>query len=275
MNQEQKDYIYNLIYEKRFSIFNRINKEEKFNLFLKSNNINFDFDITIRSVIKFLKNIDDSCLIDGCLNKRDFIGVRKGTERTEYGFKKFCSDECYKKSISNRQIGKGNTCHRMSEKSFKSMCEKNSKIMKDKIKKGEFKPNISNSWHKGNSYLILDNKKIRYRSSWEAFFHICNLNLKYEDIRIEYKYLGKKHNYIVDFIDYENKILYEVKPKSSINIKRNKNKRYYAKKWCKNNNYEYVYITEKWIIENIDKNIDNLKNQPDSEEIIRKLKRYK
>lgn len=163
----------------------------------------------------------------------------------------------------------------MSKESFRSMCEKNSKIMKDKIKSGEFKPNISNSWHKGKCYLILNNEKIIYRSSWEAFFHLCNEKLKYEDIRIEYKFKGEKHNYIIDFIDYENKILYEIKPKNSLNLERNKKKSHYAKKWCKENNYSYVYITEDWLLPNIEKNINKLENQPDGDEIKRKLKRYK
>lgn len=35
MEQRQKDYIYNLIYDNRFSILNNKNKEERFKEFLK------------------------------------------------------------------------------------------------------------------------------------------------------------------------------------------------------------------------------------------------
>lgn len=275
MEQKQKEYIYELIYNNRFSILSNKNKENRFKDFLNKNNIFFDFEVTIRNVVKFLKNINDKCLIDVCLNKREFIGIRKGTDRTEYGFKKFCSNECYRKNLSNRQMGDKNTCHKMTEETFKSMCDKNSKIMKEKIKVGEFKPNISNSWHKGKCYLILNNEKKSYRSSWEAFFHLCNEKLKYEDTRIEYVFNGEKNNYIIDFTDYENKILYEIKPKTSINLERNKKKRHYAKKWCKKNNYRFIYITEDWLLLNMDSNLYRLENQPDAEEIKRKLKRYK
>ena len=274
MEQSQKDFIYDLIYQNRFSIFNSNKKEDRFISFLNMNDIKFNFDITISNVIKYLKNIDDDCLIPECKNKRIFIGIRND-KRTDFGFKKYCSGECYKKHISIRQKGKNNTCHRMSDETFKSMCDKNSKIMKDKIKNGEFKPNITNSWHKGFSYLTINEKIIKYRSSWEAFFHLCNTNLKYEDIIIQYKFENKNHNYIVDFVDYENKILYEIKPKSSIKFDKNIAKNKYTTEWCSLNGFVYKYITEKWILENFENNIHKLNGQPDKENIIRKIKRYK
>ena len=274
MEQSQKDYIYDLIYKNRFSIFNSSQKEDRFISFLNKNDIKFNFDITISNVVKYLKNIDDTCLISGCTNKREFIGIRNNN-RTDFGFKKYCSYECYKKHISIRQRGENNTCHRMSDESFKSMCNKNSQIMIEKIKNGEFKPNITNSWHKGFSYLTINGQIIKYRSSWEAFFHICNLNLKYEDIVIPYKFKNKNHNYIVDFIDCVNKILYEIKPNSSINLEKNKMKSKYTKEWCSINGFTYEYITEKWLLENFENNIYKLDEQPDRENIIRKIKRYK
>lgn len=276
MVQSEKDIIYKKIYDNRFSIFNSSRKEERFLKFLEDNNINFNFDISIRNVIKYLKNIDDNCLIDGCNNKREFIGIRKENgRRSEFGFKKFCSKECYNKNLSIRQRGSNNTCHKMSKESFKSMCEKNSKIMKDKINSGEFQPQITNSWHKGLSYLIINGEKKKYRSSWEAFFHLCNPGLCYEDIRIKYIYKDNEHNYIVDFVDYENRILYEVKPESTMNNNRNKEKHYYAENWCQENYYTLKYITEEWLSNNLSNNIKLLKSQPDGDNILRKLKKYR
>ena len=272
MDQKQKDKIYKLIFEKRYSIFNRKEKEEKFMLFLEKNNINFNFKISIKNVIAYLKNIEKKCQIDECDNERIFVGIRN---KENFGFNSFCSNNCYKKSISIRQMGENNTSHRMSEETFKNMCRKNSKKMKANIKNGSFTPNITNSWHGSFSYLTIDNKKFRYRSSWEAFFHLCNPKLLYEDIRIEYLFKDISHNYIIDFVDYDEKILYEIKPKSTIGLSKNTTKRRYAEEWCLLNGYEFIYITEDWIIENKEKFIHLLDNQPDGDNIIRKLKRYK
>lgn len=274
MDQSQKDKIYELINKNKFSIFNnKKNKEERFLSFLKENNITLPVNNNIYNVISFLKNVDIKCKIDECNNNRIFIGIRNDN-RTEYGFKKFCSKECEYKGISLRQIGSGNTCHRMTEESFKSMCDKNSIIMKEKIKKGEFTPNITNSWNHGTSYLIINNKKIKYRSSWEAFFHLCNNDLEYEKLRIEYKYNNKSHNYIVDFIDKKNKKLYEIKPISQLDKLIVKIKEEYCLKWCKENDYELVFITEDWYIKNLNNFKILLEDQPDGINIYKKLKKF-
>jgi len=41
-------------------------------------------------------------------------------EIRNFGFNSFCSDNCYNKSISIRQMGENNTSHRMSEETFKN-----------------------------------------------------------------------------------------------------------------------------------------------------------
>lgn len=274
MEQSQKDEIYELINKNKFSIFNnKKNKEERFLSFLIDNNIVLPIEVNIYNAISYLKNIDIKCKIDNCSNNRIFLGIRNDN-RTEFGFKKFCSKECEYKGISIRQKGSNNTCHRMTEESFKSMCNKNSIIMKSKIKNGEFTPNITNSWNRGTSYLILDNKKNKYRSSWEAFFHLCNNHLEYEKLRIEYKLDGNIHSYIVDFIDHKNRKLYEIKPYSQLDRKIVKVKEDYCLKWCEKNNYELVFITEDWYIENFSKLKKLLDEQPDGKNIYKKLKKF-
>ena len=274
MEQSQKDEIYELINRNRYKIFNnRQNKEQRLIAFLRDNNILLPIEISIYNTISYLKNIETKCGIEKCNNNRIFVGIRNDG-RTEYGFKKFCSKECQYKEISIRQKGRNNTCHRMTEESFKSMCEKNSIIMKNKIKNGEFTPNITNSWNYGTSYLILNNRKVKYRSSWEAFFQLCNRNLEYEKLRIEYRYNNEIHNYIVDFIDDKNKKLYEVKPNSLLKTEVVKIKEEYCLKWCKENGYDLVFITENWFIKNLNKFKYLLDDQPDGKNIFEKLKRF-
>jgi len=85
---------------------------------------------------------------------------------------------------------------------------KNSKIMKEKILLGEFTPNSNNrNTHWDSSY---NGKK--YRSSWEALYQYFYPDDEYETLRIEYKINSINSIYILDFINYNNKIVTEVKP---------------------------------------------------------------
>lgn len=66
---------------------------------------------------------------------------------------------------------------------------------------------------------------------------------------------NKTRTYIVDFVDYENRILYEVKPKINTTNQNVLDKEKYAIQWCKENNYEFKYITESWFIKNVNEEI--------------------
>lgn len=211
----------------------------------------------------------------GCLfpNRNDFIEI----SRRKYGIFKFCDDvRCNYSSISNRQRGENNTSHRMSDETFKSMCLKNSIKMKLNIKEGRFIPNITNSWAKSrceiefyrNDILI----KMKTRSTWDAYFQIHNPNLIYEKVIIQYKYNKQEHNYIVDFVDFENKIIYEIKPTSNLDNKKNISKIKYAKKWCKTNGYRFLIIKESWFKKNY--NEQNIVGQPCEEKMRRNLKQF-
>lgn len=118
--------------------------------------------------------------------------------------------------------------------------------VKNKIKEGEWTPNIINSYTRKN-FLWLDKK---YRSSWEAGFHQLNPDCYYEDLKIDYYYQEKWRIYIVDFIDYKKRIVYEIKPTSKQKDYITKVKIKAAQKWCEENNFEFKLINENYFIEN-------------------------
>ena len=130
--------------------------------------------------------------------------------------------------------------------------KKQSITMKEKIQNGEFTPCVTNSWC--NSRVKIKSCSYPFRSSWECIFWLLNNNCKYEDLRLPYiDEYGDDRIYITDFIDYENKILYEIKPKCNLDNDNIKNKEKYATKWCLINGYRYVIITEDYFLENIDR----------------------
>lgn len=277
MDVKQKNEIFELIFIKdKMKIFNRKNKDERLKEYIEKNDIKlegFNQELNTKNLLIFLKNINTKCLLSGCNNERPFIRFRSGKE-TEYGFSFFCSSKCVNKSRSIRQIGENNSCHKMTEETFNNMRKKNSIIMKEKIKNGTFTPNITNSWSKSKINLILNNKEINYRSSWEAFFHLCNQHLEYEKLRIEYEHNNEKHYYIVDFVDNINKIVYEIKPDRCRNIKMVIIKENVLEKWAKVNNYEHYIIGNDWFENNFNVNKHLLTGQKTEDEIIRKLKQF-
>lgn len=274
LSMNKKKFIYKKKQVDSIHVLNKLIFD--FNYNIKFNSITECFDFLTEHWNKKCKNVN--CLNNRKItslfpNRKDFLLVNK-----KYGIYKFCEEQsCNYKSISERQIGSNNTCHRMTEDSFRSMCEKNSKKMKLNIKEGRFIPNITNSWAKSRCEVcfIRDNKKItiKTRSTWEAYFQLFNTNLIYEKIVIPYLYKNVEYNYIVDFVDFENKMLYEIKPLSNKDAEIVKVKTKFARKWCKLNGYRYILITDKWFIKNY--NQDLLLGQPDAEKIIKNLKQFK
>jgi hypothetical protein len=267
-------FIYKKLDIDKLSSLNRIFLELEYDL---------KFD-KIKSCFEFLtEHWDKKCKSENCLNKRKITSLFPNREdfnlvRKKYGIYKFCDDpRCNYKSISDRQLGENNTSHRMSSETFKSMCDKNSIKMKANIRDGKFIPNVTNSWaksrceiefYRGNEFI-----KTKTRSTWEAYFQLFNVDLIYEKVIIPYKYKGVHHNYIVDFVDTENKILYEIKPLSNIDDDKVRVKIRYARKWCKLTNYKFVLITDKWFIRNYNETIVN--GQPSEDKIVKNLKQFK
>ena len=129
--------------------------------------------------------------------------------------------------------------------------------MKNYIKSGRWTPAITNSWCHSKIQLkyLLNNQVIskNVRSSWEAFFQLLNPNLEYESLRIPYYDTEHKitRNYIVDFIDNENKIVYEVKPYRCKSKQSNIDKFNALEEWCKTNDYKMNIITEDYFQQHI------------------------
>lgn len=121
--------------------------------------------------------------------------------------------------------------------------QKISKTMKRKILNGELTPKSEN--RKRAKRIKSEITGISYRSNWELIFHEDNRNLHYELIRIKYMDGDIERIYITDFVDMENKIIYEIKPTSELNESNFLNKLKYTKKWCKKNGFEFKVITEK------------------------------
>lgn len=143
----------------------------------------------------------------------------------------------------------------------KRVAKKLSKIMKDKIRNGEFTPNITNTFTHWDAVIELKNGEIKkFRSSWEACFWYCNKHLLYENIRIPYvDEYGDKKTYIADFFDDKTNMLYEIKPK-----------KYYLKQsykmdkiieYCKKNDYIFKWVNEFNIMNYVDKSIFNGNNK--------------
>lgn len=284
LTNDEKDKIYDWLYDNRIKFIGNIKKENRIlniNKLLKLvNDIQFNSFEECFSVLT--NHWDKKCLNPTCKkdrkllnsfpNRNDYNFIKK-----KYGIFKFCDDKtCNYKSISERQSGDKNTCHRMTTDSFNSMCLKNSISMKSKIRNGEFIPNITNSWARSRCdiFIYRNGEKInlKTRSTWEAYFQIFNPYLLYEKITIPYIHNNESHNYIVDFVDFVNKIIYEIKPKATYHNIVNLSKYKYAKKWCRTNGYKYIIIKDSWFKKNYNSNI--VIGQPSEEKIIKNLKQF-
>lgn len=214
----------------------------------------------------YLNESDTICKCDGCNNKRKYKNFCEG-------YNDFCSIECNNKWLSYSRMGDNNPCHKMTEITKIKSIKKQSESIKKKILSGEFTPNITNSWCKSKHKIFIKEKCVSVRSSWEAYFYVLNDNLLYEKLRIPYYDEGKLKTYIVDFIDDKNNIVYEVKPESMRNTKRNINKQKSLESWCETNNYKCITITEEYFKDKvIDMNL--LKSSPTYDTLLRLSKKY-
>lgn len=143
-----------------------------------------------------------------------------------------------------------------------------SAIMSEKVLKGEFTPNVKNTRSKWDAQVIDPNGCAkRFRSSWEACVWLSNPTWEYEKVRIPYKLGDKTKVYIVDFVDEQSKILYEVKPLAFMGqfaVKQTA-----AQNYCEINGYKFVVLSEENIMNHIDttkisdnnlKHLDRLRN---------------
>jgi len=268
--KEDKDKIYNFLFKDLKSKNKFLNRSDVDKSLIKWLNINY---IKIEGVeqnleeiyfyLSDLKEDDRHCKI--CGNKTKFIGIR---DRKVYN--DFCSDKCLYEYRSNEQIGYNNNVFKIKDK--EKWKENISNAIKNKILSGEFTPCVTNSWCHSRVESLINDKIIKHRSSWESFFHIKTPNLEYEKIRIPYVFENVEHNYIVDFVDDENKILYEIKPRSEKTKIKNKIKRKYAIEWANKNKYVYKIIEDEWFFNNYDEKL--IEDQPNKEKLLKNLKQF-
>lgn len=134
-----------------------------------------------------------------------------------------------------------------------------SKRIRESIANGTFTPCITNSW--ANSKVNIKEFGCSFRSSWEAYFYLkmkkSGHNILHENVRIKYydSILNKTRTYITDFVDYDNKIIYEIKPNGCIDTQNVKDKEYAAKQYCNENGYQFVFISNDWFYENYNESI--------------------
>lgn len=282
---KQKNIIYDYLYDNRFKFLYKKTESDRIDAINKIIFDNFNiFFYSFDQCFNYLtQHWDKKCKNPSCENNRKLISLFPNRIHYEnpyrkYGIFKFCHlKECNYTSISDRQMGDKNTIHRTTPEKNKKMRKKLSEIMISKIKNGEFMPNITNSWAKSRCDInfIRDGEfiKIKTRSSWEAYFQLFNKNFIYEKIIIPYRHNKVERNYIIDFVDYENKVLYEIKPDSVRNDKRNISKFKYARKWCRENGFKFKIITDKWFHKNYKEEL--IYGQPSEDKIIKNLKQFK
>lgn len=277
-SDDDKKKVFDFLNKNKMKFLCKKDLNQSINYFLNNCYIKIciDNELTYKNIFDFLNNTkNEDCHCLNCNKETNFLGF-KNIERKYRGYEKVCCKKCQNELSSKRQK-ENNTCHRMTQESFNSMKKKLSIVLKEKIKKKEFKPCIVNSWRNEKYIININNNLIHFRSSWEAFFNLVNRELIYEDVVIEYEYNKIKSNYIVDFVDYKNRILYEIKPKSDINRSRFKQKMKYAKTWCKKNKYKFMIIDEDWFLQNTPKYkylLHELENDKNKERLIKNLRKF-
>lgn len=123
------------------------------------------------------------------------------------------------------------------------MYEKLSERAKENILSGKFTP-PRNNYYKHKRFESKITGLASYRSGWERDFHELYPHLSYESVRIPYVFQNQSHVYIVDFADYLNKVLIEIKPKEHILSEKNIAKFAAAVEWSNNNGWQYKVITK-------------------------------
>ena len=124
---------------------------------------------------------------------------------------------------------------------YKGIYKKAATTLKQKILNGEYTPTNN----RGRATRIHNIElRISYRSKWEEKFHAAHQHLKFEYTRIPYSYGNTQHIYITDFTDIDQRIIYEIKPKSLLLEDITQIKIAAALDWCTQYNYTYKIITE-------------------------------
>lgn len=212
--------------------------------------------------IRKIKHVCDKCLKKCCVP--DHLHNQANYIKISDTLLKYRETDIAKEEY--RKIGEYNSLnlkrHFATDKGIeqiKRVAQIQSKIMVEKIKNGEFTPNVTNTWTHWKAFISINGNIYKYRSSWEACFALCHFNYKYEQVRIPY--LDKnniKHVYVTDFYDEKNNTIYEIKPVSF--YLKQKNKMDQAIAYCLKNKIKFIWINEYNILDYIDKDKFNNHN---------------
>lgn len=267
-----KNEIYTIIKNEIFS-FTQIKDITKKHCWLKHRNIELPYHVLVnmQTLYDYLHdNKNKHCL---CGNELKFNGFsyKRGS------YQKFCSKSCLYLWRSKKMMGDNNNFHKVSKERQSQIGKENGLRLKRMILDGTFTPCVTNTWAKSRCIININrndkNYQIKCRSSWDAFFQLKNPNTFYEKIRIPYIHNNITSNYIIDFVDEDKKILYEIKPDGFRETDRNINKFNAARSWAKLNGYQFIIIGNEWFKYNYDE--DLLLNQPDEIKMKRLLKQFK
>jgi hypothetical protein len=211
-----------------------LNKSQRLCLSLNFHGVNIPSFSTHEEIRKFFTGEDGVCEI--C--KKD---CKLNSNNIKNGFKKFCSEECHMRGRSIRQ-SQNNTINRMPAEKRKKWANNISVRMKKAIREGKFSPCITNSWCHSRRKVVLADKIVNVRSSWEEKFLLANPTFDYEKTRIPYVDVkGVSRTYIVDFTD-KNGNIYEIKPSSKLG--ECNEKILAAKKYAEENDVAFIIVTE-------------------------------
>ena len=161
----------------------------------------------------------------------------------DYRRRPLTSEQCL--AMSKQRRGKGNPMY--GKKHSDETKLKHSLFIKTLIQDGKFTPNSNN---RQTHYDVTFNG-VKYRSSWEALYHSYNPQAKYEELRISYTHNNQEKVYIVDFVDHQNKLVVEVKPREMV-----KDTLFQAKwkslvDWAQHKGYTVLLADQYWLVNNV------------------------
>lgn len=262
---KDKKEIYEFISNNICRFNSNLKESERINNMIKEYNLSIENNFySWKDLYDYLKGKHTCSNID-CNKECTF-------KRFTTGYKEFCSNECLHRWRSYIMEGDKNNFHKVSKETRKRIGRENGQRIKRMIAEGTFTPNITNSWAKSLCTISLEGKYIKLRSSWEAYFQLHNPMCKYEKLRVPYNYKNEWKNYIIDFIDIDNRVIYEIKPNSESNNKINTIKREAAIQWANLNNYKYIEINDDWFKSNYNERL--LEGQPDEKRLKRLLSQF-
>lgn len=171
-----------------------------------------------------------------------------------------------RKRASERKKAQWDNLKKNPEK-YAAFCEHRSKVSAELMQKGLMPSNKNHC--SGHFYSERQDKNILYRSSYEhRFLSICEKNIEIKEFdtchfSLPYNFNDKKKNYIPDFkVSYINDTcsLVEIKPFNLLHDPQNRKKFETAEKFCQQNNFDFLLITEKDLFSSYREKLDYSKN---------------